>query len=104
MIDKFVYINSAKKLFANSRQLKKIIADPNKELHFLLSCEQKLIDLLKEKKNQINEDLCNKLLPVVSIPRQPCGPAKAHEKVIDDFSTNSVKYRDTHVQVSSFYT
>ena len=40
--------------------------DPNKELNFFLNCEQKVTDVLKEikTKNQINEDLYNKLRPV----------------------------------------
>ena len=47
-----------KKLLANPRQFAKLSIDPNKELNFILNCEQKLIDILKavQTKNQIYKD------------------------------------------------
>ena len=83
-IDKIIYTNGIKKLLDNFRQFEKLSSDPNKELIFILNCEQKVIDILKEiKNNQINEDLYNKLFPVGSQPRVFYGFAKAHKKVFD---------------------
>ena len=85
MIDKIVYTNDIKKLLDNPRQFKKLNIDPSKELNFVLNCEQKFIDILKEikNKNQINEDLYTKLRPVGSQPGVIYGLTKVHEKVID---------------------
>ena len=85
LIDKIVYTNGIKKLLDNPRQFEKLSIDPDKELNFILNCEQKVIDILKEikNKNQINEDLYNKLRPVGSQPGVLYGLAKVHKKVID---------------------
>ena len=68
LIDKILYTNGIKKLLDNPRQFEKLSIDPNKELNFTLNCEQKVDEILKEIKNkdQINEDLYNKLRPVGS--------------------------------------
>ena len=70
LIDKIVSTSGVKKLLDNSRQFEKLSIDPNKELNFILNCEQIVIDIIKEIKNenQINEDLYNKLRPVGSQP------------------------------------
>ena len=55
----------------------------------IYSCEQKVIDILKEieNKNQIKEDhLHNKLRSASSQPGAFCGLPKVHKKVIDSFS------------------
>ena len=71
----------------NPRQFEKPNIDLNKESNFILNCEQKVIDILKEikNKNQINEDLYNKLHPVGSQPGVLYGLAKVHKKVIDGY-------------------
>ena len=81
MTDKTVYTTGIKKLWDNP----KLSIDPNKELHFTLNCEQKVIDILKDIKNenQINEDLYNKLRPVTSQPGVLYGLEKVHKKVVD---------------------
>ena len=70
LIDKIVSTSGIKKLLDNSRQFEKLSIDPSKELNFILNCEQIVIGILKEIKNenQINEDLYNKLHPVGSQP------------------------------------
>ena len=70
MVDKIVYTNGIKKLLDNPRQFEKLSIDPDKELNFIPDCEQNVIDILKEikNKNQINEDLYNKLRPIGSQP------------------------------------
>ena len=89
LIDKIVYTNGIKKLLDNTRQLLKLSIDLSKELYFTLNCEQKVIDIPKEikNKNQINEDLYNKLCPVGSQPGVLYGFAEVHKKVIDGFPT-----------------
>ena len=59
LIDKTVSTSGIKKFLDNSRQFEKLSIDPSKELSFILYCEQIVIDILKEIKNenQINEDL-----------------------------------------------
>ena len=52
LIDKIVYTNGIKKLLDNPRQFGKLSVDPNEELNFILNCEQKVIDILKEIKNK----------------------------------------------------
>ena len=71
----------------NPRQFEKPNIDLNKESNFSLNCEQKVIDILKEikNKNQINEDLYNKLNPVGSQPGVLYGLAEVHKKVIDGY-------------------
>ena len=73
------------KIPENPRKFEKLSIDPNKELIFILNCEQKVIDILKEikNKNQINEDLYNKLHPVGSQPGFLYGLAKVHKRGID---------------------
>ena len=85
LIDKVVYTNGIKKRLDNLRQFEKLSIDPNKGLNFILNCEQKVIDIFIEIKNkdQINEDLYNKLHPAGSQPGVLYGLAKVHKKVID---------------------
>ena len=80
MIDKIVYTNDIKKLLDNPRQFEKLSIDPNKELNFILNCELKVIDILKEikNKNQINKDIYNKLRPVGSQAGVLYGIAKGY--------------------------
>ena len=87
LTDNVVYTNGVKKLLANPGQFEKLSIDPNKKLKFVLNCEQKVIDILKEikNKNQINEDLYNKLSPVGSQPGVLYGLAKVQKKVIDGY-------------------
>ena len=85
MIDNIVYTNGIKKLLDNPRQFKKLTIDLNKELNFILNCEQKVTDIPKEikNKNQIIDNLYNKLRPVGSQPGVLYCLAKFHKKVID---------------------
>ena len=80
LIDKIVYTNGIKKLLDNPRQFEKLSIDPNKELNFILNCELKVIDILKEikNKNQINKDIYNKLRPVGSQAGVLYGIAKGY--------------------------
>ena len=89
LIDEIFYTNSIKKLLDNLRQFEKLSIDPSKELNFILNCEQKVIDILKEikNKNRINEDLYNKLHPVCSQSGVLYGLANIHKKVIDGCPT-----------------
>ena len=86
MIDKIVYTNDIKKLLDNTRQFEKLSIDPSKELNFVLNCEKKVIDILKEikNKNQIIEDLYNKLRPVGSQPGVLYGLAKVLKRLLMD--------------------
>ena len=86
MIDKIVYTNDIKKLLDNPRQFEKLSIDPSKELNFVLNCEKKVIDILKEikNKNQIIEDLYNKLCPVGSQPGVLYGLAKVLKRLLMD--------------------
>ena len=81
MIDNILYTNGIKTLLDNPRKFGKLSIDSNKELNFILNCEPKVIDILKEikNKNQINEDLHNKLGPVDSQPGVLYGLAKVHK-------------------------
>ena len=85
MTDKTVYSNGVKKLLADLRQCAKLSIDSNKELNFVLNCDQKVIGILKEikNKNQIIEDQYNELHPVVSQPGVCYVQAKVHKKVIN---------------------
>ena len=85
MIDKIANINGIKKLLDHPRQFEKLSIDLSKELNFILNCEQKVSDILKEikNKNQTNEDLYKKLHPVGSQPEVLYCLAKVHKKVID---------------------
>ena len=85
LIDKIANINGIKKLLDHPRQFEKLSIDLSKELNFILNCEQKAIDILKEikNKNQTNEDLYKKLHPVGSQPEVLYCLAKVHKKVID---------------------
>ena len=91
-IDKIVYTNGIKKPLDNPRQLKKLSVNSSKELYFILNCEQKVIDIPKEikNKNQINEDLYDKLCPVSSQPGVLYGLAKVHKKVIDGYPPSAI--------------
>ena len=78
---------NVEKLLANLKQFTTLSTDQNKEIIFILHCEQKVIEILKEikNKNQINEDLQNKLRPVGNQPGVHYGLAKIHKKDIDSF-------------------
>ena len=67
-INKIIQANDVEKLLANLKHFTTLSTDQNKEIIFILHCEQKVIEILKEikNKNQINEDLQNKLRPVGS--------------------------------------
>ena len=85
MIDKVVSTNGIKKFLNNPRQLEKLIIELNKELNFILNCAQKVIDFVQEikNKNQINEDLHNKVRPVGSQPGGLYSVVKVQKKFID---------------------
>ena len=85
LIDEIFYTNGIKKLLDNLRQFEKLSIDASKELNFILNCEQKVIDILKEikNKNRINGDLYNKLHPVCSQSGVLYGLANIYKKVID---------------------
>ena len=82
MTDKIVYSNGVKKLLADLSQFAKLSIDPNKELNFVLNCDQNIIGILKEtkSKNQIIEDQYNELRPVVSQPGVCYVQVKVHKK------------------------
>ena len=85
MIDKIFYTNNVKEFLDNPRQFEKISTDSNKELNFIVNCEQKVLDILNEikNKNQINTDLYYKLRPDGSQPGVLYGLAKVHKRIID---------------------
>ena len=86
MIDKIVYTNGIQKVLDNPKQFEKLSIDQIKGLNFILNCEQKVIDIRKLKnKNQINEDVYNKLRPVGILPGVRYCLSKVHKKFIDGY-------------------
>ena len=86
LIDKIVYTNSNKKLLGNPGQVEKLSIHQDKELNFILNCEQNVIDIVREIKNK-NQILCNKLRPVSKQPVVLYDLVKIHEKVTVAFLT-----------------
>ena len=50
LIDKVVYSNDIKNLLDSPREFEKLNIDPNKELNFILNCEEKSLTLLRKLK------------------------------------------------------
>ena len=69
LIDKIVDTNGVKIFLTNPRQFVELRVDPNKELNFILNCEQKVIDIIKEikYKNQIRISTINHAQLVVKL-------------------------------------